>query len=195
MRVRLEKKGIRVMGIAESFEKGSSSKAVLAGVVMRSDFIVDGVVFGECSVGGMDATDSVIEMYRGLEREDVAAIMLNGCIISWFNVIDLGRVNRETGLPTICVSYYPSKGIREYFIKYFPDDWGERVRVYESIGPRFEIVNRNGFKVYLRAVGIGEEDAARLVDRYTVFGRIPEPLRLARLLAHAALKYRLRGHG
>jgi len=188
LRVRLEKKGIRVLGVAESFEKGLSEKAVLAGVVMRSDFIVDGIVMGRCTVGGMDATDSIIEMYRKLERSDVAAIMLNGCIISWFNVVDLQRLSDETGLPTICVSYYPSKGISQYFAKYFPEDWEERLRVYERIGPRLEITNRNGFKVYLRAVGIEDEEAARLVNRYTLFGRIPEPLRLARLIAHSALK-------
>ena len=188
MKLRLEKKGIRVLGIAESFEKGVSDKAVLAGVVMRSDLIIDGIVLGRCTVGGMDATDSIIEMYRRLERTDIAAIMLNGCIISWFNVVDLQKLSDETNLPVICVSYYPSKGIKEYFMKYFPSDWENRVEVYERLGSRFEIVNRNGFKVYLRIVGLDSDEASRLINRYTLFGRIPEPLRVARLIAHSVLK-------
>jgi len=190
LRVRLEKKGIRVLGIAESFEKGSSRKASLAGVVMRRDLIIDGIVIGECTVGGMDSTEKILEMYRELDREDISAIMLNGCIISWFNVIDLKKLNEKTGLPIISVSYRPSTGIKEYFIKYFPDDWSKRVEVYERNGPRREFINKNDLKIYVRAVGIEDEDAMKLIDEYTLFGRVPEPLRVARLIAYAALKSR-----
>ncbi|MEM0329546.1 MAG: DUF99 family protein [Nitrososphaerota archaeon] len=185
----LQKKGVRALGVAESFRKGIGGRAVLAGVVMRGDFVIDGVVFGECTVGGMDATDGILEMYRSLGREDVMLIMLNGCIISWFNVIDLQRLHEETGLPVISVTYNPSAGIREYFIKYFPEDWGKRVEVYERNGPRVEMTNRNGFKIYFRSMGLDPDDAAKIIDRYTVFGRVPEPLRVARLLAHSLLDH------
>ena len=37
----LEKKGLRGLAIAESFRQ-NSTKSVLAGVVMRRDFIIDG---------------------------------------------------------------------------------------------------------------------------------------------------------
>ena len=186
----LEKKGVRVLGIAESFRKGSAEKAVLAGVVMRADLIIDGIVVGECTVGGLDATESILEMYRRLERNDVMAIMLNGCIISWFNVVDIPKLHQETGLPLIAVSYRPTKGIREFFLKYFPEDWEKRVEIYERNGPRAEIVNKNKLKLYVRAIGIDLEDASRLINRYTLFGRIPEPLRIARLIAHALLLHR-----
>jgi len=184
-------KGVRVLGIAESFRKNLSDKAILAGIVMRGDMIIDGIVFGECTVGGLDATEKILEMYRSLEREDILALMLNGCIISWFNVIDLNKLHEETGLPVISLSYRPSTGIREYFIKYFPRDWERRVEIYERNGPRIELTNRNGLKLYMRAVGIDLDEAAKLVDRYTLFGRIPEPLRIARLAAHGLLKHKL----
>lgn len=187
MRVRLEKKGIRVLGVAESFRKDLDRRAVLAGVVMRMDLIIDGVITGFCTVGGMDSTESILGMYRRLERGDISAIMLNGCIISWFNVIDLKRLHEETGLPIISVSYRPSTGIRRYFMEYFPSDWERRVEVYERNGPRLEITNKNGFKLYLRAIGLDEDDAVRLVNRFTLFGRVPEPLRVARLIAHSIL--------
>lgn len=185
----LEKKGVRILGIAESFRKNLGSKAILVGVVMRGDFVMDGIVFGNCTVGGLDSTDGIIEMYHSLNREDIMAIMLNGCIISWFNVIDLEKIHRETEIPVVAVSYNPTMGIREFFIKYFPDDWEMRVEIYERNGPRFEIINKNGFKIYLRSTGIAQEDAARLVNRFTIFGKIPEPLRVAKLIAHAAIMH------
>jgi endonuclease V-like protein UPF0215 family len=185
----LQKKGVRALGVAESFRKGVGEKAALAGIVMRGDLIIDGVVLGECTVGGMDATDRILEMYRSLGREDIMLLMLNGCIISWFNVIDLQRLHDETGLPVISVTYNPSAGIREYFIKYFPDDWERRLKVYERNGPRVEMMNKNGFKIYFRSVGLDPSDAAKIIDRYTIFGRVPEPLRVARILAHGLLEH------
>ncbi|MEM0452094.1 MAG: DUF99 family protein [Nitrososphaerota archaeon] len=187
MKISLEKKGIRVLGVAESFKKEVCRYAVLVGVVMRSDLIVDGVVVGRCTVGGMDSTEAIINMYKMLNRTDISTIMLNGCIISWFNVVDLNKLHVETGLPVIALTYYPSTGLREYFMKYFPDSWEERLRVYEENGLRVEIRNKNGFKIYVRAVGIDIETATNLIDKYTLFGKIPEPLRLAKLIAHSIL--------
>jgi len=189
----LEKKGVRVLGVAESFKKGAGERAVLAGVVMRADFVIDGVVVGECTVGGLDSTEGIIRMYHTLGREDVMAIMLNGCIISWFNVIDLHRLHDETRLPVIAVSYNPTRGILNFFKKYFPDDWQKRVEIYERNGPRIGIVNKNNLTIYIRSVGIDEEDAARLINRFTLFGKIPEPLRIAKLVAHAILLSRVKG--
>lgn len=193
MKVSIEKKAIRVMGVAESSRKGPLGEAVLAGVVMRSDLVVDGVVFGRCRMGGMDATDSIIEMYGRLGREDVSALLVNGCIISWFNVVDLNRVYRAVKLPVICLTYHPSTGIKEYFMKYFPEDWQDRVRVYEENGPRVEVTNRNGFKLYLRVVGLDVDKALSLINKYTLFGRVPEPIRLARLIAHSLCEHLHRG--
>lgn len=187
----LEKRGVRVLGIAESFKKDLGEAASLAGVVMRGDFIIDGIVLGKCTVGGLDSTDEILEMYGRLGREDIMAIMLNGCIISWFNVVDLVKIHEETGIPVITISYNPTKGIKEFFVKYFPDDWEKRVEIYERNGPRFDILNKNGFRVYVRSIGIDQEDAARLINRFTIFGKIPEPLRVARLIAHAAMTHRL----
>ena len=44
----LEKKGLRGLAIAESFLQ-NSKKSVIAGVVMRRDFVIDGFVFGHAT--------------------------------------------------------------------------------------------------------------------------------------------------
>ena len=58
----LEKKGLRGLAIAESFTP-NSSKSVLSGIVMRRDFIIDDFVFGNATLCGDDATDSILNMY------------------------------------------------------------------------------------------------------------------------------------
>jgi len=52
----LEKQGIRGLAIAESFSQ-TSKKSVLSGIVMSTDLVIDGFVFGHSTVGGDDATD------------------------------------------------------------------------------------------------------------------------------------------
>jgi len=186
--VRYFKKGFRALGIAECFKKGSGKRSILAGVVMRADGLVDGFSFSTATVGGLDATEAVLRLYGRLRRKDINILMLNGCVISWFNVVDLHEVSERTGRPLICVTYEPSQGLEPYFRQYFPGDWQERLAIYERNGPRKEVRLRTGHEVFVRAIGLNEEDAVRVLNRFTLHGSIPEPLRLARLLARAALR-------
>ncbi|MRN62297.1 MAG: DUF99 family protein, partial [Nitrosopumilales archaeon] len=58
-RFHVEKKGIRVFGIAESFKK-SCATSTLAGIVMRRDLIIDGMVFGTVTIRGNDSTQNIL---------------------------------------------------------------------------------------------------------------------------------------
>lgn len=187
-RLRINKPAIRVLGVAESFEKGMTN-SILAGVVMRSDFIMDGISISRCTVGGMDATESIISLYRKLNRTDINAIMLSGCIISWYNVIDLHRVYEEIGRPLVCITYEESYGIRDFFIKNFPEDWMRRVEVYERNGSRTSVKLKTGYSLFVRAFGMDLSDAKKLLDRFTLHGRIPEPIRLSKMIAREVCKY------
>jgi len=48
----LEKQGIRGLAIAESFSQ-TSKKSVLSGIVMSTDLVIDGFVFGHSTVEEM----------------------------------------------------------------------------------------------------------------------------------------------
>ena len=188
LRLHIHKKAFRTLGISESFVKGLSRRSVLAGVVARSDGIIDGFVFSRATVGGMDATDKIIEMYKALNRFDINVLMLNGCVISWYNVIDLERIYRELSLPLICVTYEESEGLEKYFLELFPSDCTKRIEIYRRNGPRTPIILRTGHKVYIRFFGMSLEEAKGILNKLTLHGAIPEPLRIARLLARAIIK-------
>jgi endonuclease V-like protein UPF0215 family len=182
MRVHPNKRAIRVLGIAESFRKGDS-RSVLAGVVMRSDLIVDGVCLGRATVGGDDATASIVSMNRRLDRKDVNAIMLSGCIISHYNIVDVDAVAKKTGRPVICLTYRESPGIEGAIRKRFEDPEGKLAR-YRALGERTRVALRTGQTVYARLASIPELDALRVIESFTLQGGVPEPVRLAKLLAH-----------
>ena len=172
------------MGVAESF-RPSAKKSTLAGVVMRTDLVVDGFVFGRATVGGEDATRAVLGMYRKLKREDVNLIMLAGCIISRYNIVDIDEVARRSGLPVVCLTYNESRGIEDSIRRHF-DRPESRIESYRRLGSRSPVLLRTGQRVYVRSAGISDSDASSVLDAFTLQGGVPEPVRLARLLARSA---------
>lgn len=178
------KRGLRALGIAESYCGRTTS--TLAGVVMRKDLRIDGFSSATVTVGGMDATDCILRMVRALDRNDLNCILLSGCVIAWFNVIDIDFLAESTGRPVICVTYEESEGLLEDIRHHFPGDAG-RLEAYRKLKERFPFRLRTGETIYLRASGIPGPDAAQLCNDFTYDGKIPEPLRVARLLARQIL--------
>jgi len=176
------KKGVRVLGVAESFEK-SESRSILTGVVMRADLRIDG--FSVCTpvIGGSDSTDELVSMFDRLNRKDIRTWMLGGSVISWFNIVDISELYQRTDVPVICISYRPSEGIEKYLREYFPNDWESRIKILDKTGERRRLQLRTGHTVYLSVAGIGQSRAKNLLDKLTIDGRIPEPIRVARTIA------------
>jgi hypothetical protein len=176
----IPKKGLRALGIAESYS--GRTRSTLAGVVMRKDLRIDGFSFGQVTVGGTDATEIVLEMVRDLHRDDLNVILLSGCVIAWFNVLDPGRIADETGIPVICVTYEASDGLLYDIRHHFPDD-PARQDAYLRLGVRTPVNLTPENTIFIRSWGIGNEDAGRLCKEFTLEGKIPEPLRVARICA------------
>jgi endonuclease V-like protein UPF0215 family len=150
---------------------------------MRKDMIIDGFAVTSATVGGMDSTDAVIELFRSLNRSDINLVMVNGCVIAWFNVIDLGRIHETLNLPLICVTYDESEGLEKYLKEYFPEDWQKRLDVLNKNAGRSEVTLHTGHRLFERELGIDHDEAVRLLNMFILQGSIPEPLRLAKLLA------------
>ncbi len=177
------KKAIRALGVAESF-RPTASKSTLAGVVMRTDLVVDGLVFGSATVGGEDATESVLTMLRNLKRADVNLLILSGCIISRYNIIDVDEVARRSGLPVICLTYNETKGLEDALRRRFPPP-DDRLDRYKRLVGRTPVLIHTGHRAYIRTAKITLADAKKVLDAFTLQGVLPEPVRVAKLLARA----------
>jgi uncharacterized protein len=153
---------------------------------MRADLRVDGMAFGRATVGGEDATSGVLQICEHLDRADVNVLLLSGAVISWFNIIDLQEVFEKIQKPVICLTYEESPGLEKYLCEYFPDS-DEKLARYRRLGQREMIRLKTGYEVYIRALGATAEEARILLNKFTLDGRIPEPVRVARLAARAAM--------
>ncbi|RLE89157.1 MAG: DUF99 domain-containing protein [Thermoprotei archaeon] len=182
----ISKRAIRCLGIAESFVRDSKI-SILAGIVMRGDLIVDGVTFTKITLGGLDATDGVAKIFKNLGRNDINIIMIGGAIIALYNIIDIEELYRHLTIPIICITYKESKGI-ERNLKRLPNA-DKRIEIYRRLGARKKITLKTGYSVFARWCGLSEKEVKVLLNKFTRFGRVPEPIRVARLCARSVLKF------
>jgi hypothetical protein len=182
-RIHSEKKGIRVFGIAESFKK-SGKKSTLAGIVMRRDLIIDGMMYGSATIEGDDATDSIISMHKSLGRDDINCILLDGLVISMYNIIDGGRVAAETGLPVIAITFEDSEGL-EGSIRHHFDNWQHKLDQYQRLGKRERVTLKTGKNLFIRYWGLNQKKGVAILNSFTLQGSVPEPIRVAKLAARS----------
>ena len=183
----LEKKGIRGLAIAESFSQ-SSKKSILSGIVMSTDLVIDGFVFGHSTVGGDDATDAILEMYEKLDRQDISFLLISGIVISLYNIIDMKRISEKIGLPVIGVTYEESSGIEDAIKHHFPESYKSKLTAYSKLESCKKITLHTSYNLYVRNEGCTVLETKQLLDKITLQGSIPEPLKITQLLANTLLK-------
>jgi endonuclease V-like protein UPF0215 family len=162
MRLHLNKRGIRVLGVAESFEPGKKW-SVLAGVVMRGDLVIDGFAAGKALVGGDDATSSIASLCRRLRRNDVNLLMVSGCILSLYNILDVDGLARRTGLPVICLTYRETSGIEDAIERHFPGRAEGKLAAYRRLGKRRRVALSSGHSVFVRSSAVSDKDTRLVV--------------------------------
>ncbi|WP_276299240.1 DUF99 family protein [Halorussus lipolyticus] len=176
------KSGVRALGVAESYRERRST---LAGVVTRASRVTDGFAYETCTVGGLDATDAIADLFSRLDRADVRYIFVAGIALAWYNVVDLRRLQREIDRPVISVTFEESPGLSSALEAEFDgEDLDARIEILDR-QPSRERLAVNDQTVFVRSVGIDASEARDAVRAFTPEGGRPEPLRVARLSARA----------
>jgi len=115
--------------------------------------------------------------------------MLNGCVISWFNIVDIQTVYERLQIPLICVTYEESEGLEEHIARHFEaSERDVRIEAYKRLGDRVPVKLSDHFEVLIRFLGVEEAEAEMVLKKFTAHGRVPEPLRVARIVARALLR-------
>ncbi len=160
--------------------------APLAAVVLTLPERVEAVRTDRVRVDGTDGTRRVVALVRRLgPLEGVRAILLDGAVVGGFNVLDMDALHRQLGVPIVAVTRRPPEfpRIRAALRKWFPRTADARWRLLRA--HRLFRVPTAGQPIRAAAVGCSRADAVRLIERSTVRGHWPEPLRLAHLVASA----------
>ena len=184
---------IRILGIDDSALL--NEKVMIVGTIFRGGEWIDGVLRSEITRDGHDATGVIVTMIKNSRHYgQLRVIMLDGITYGGFNVIDIQELYRETGLPVIVVMRsYPDFEKIKSALQHF-SDWEVRWNIIKRAGEIEKLVTaRNGTPVYIQKAGIGAKNAEKIIHLTSIRSSIPEPLRVAHLIATGIILGESRG--
>jgi hypothetical protein len=177
------KQEIRVLGIDDSAL--ISDAIMIVGAFFRGGDWLDGVMRSEITRDGMDGTDVIIKMVKASKHYgQIRVIMLDGITYGGFNPIDIVRLNEETGIPVIVVMRAcPDFEKIEAAVKHLSQP-EERLRIIYRAGRIVKVVTKDASNpVYIQWTGIDKNDARKIVKLTATRSNVPEPIRVAHLIA------------
>lgn len=183
----------RLIGFDDGPFTFASESCVLAGVMTRGAGYVEGVLAGEVTVDGSDATQTVLDLLSGTGFGETAhAVAFDGGTVAGFNVLDLDRLHEALGVPVLALTRdRPDPGQVRDALEANVANPEERARLLEA-HPIHEVSLGAGV-VFVRHVGGRTEELGQLLDHQTVRGKTPEALRVAHLVATAIAEGSSRG--
>jgi len=177
------KQQIRLLGIDDSPFSFNEKYANIIGVVMRGGEYLECVLSRQISIDGDDATFSCIDMIKNTKhRKQLKALLLDGVTFGGFNVVDVKEINTSTNLPIITVTRDKPDFLKiEKALKNNFADWKNRLNLMKK--GRLYVVNTKYNPIYIKCVGIDVKDAKEIIKLSTIRGVVPEPLRVAHIIA------------
>ncbi len=182
------KKGIKIIGLAcASFNREKDKNVPIIGAIYRGSFLLEGVLKSQVTVDGSDATERIANMIlQSSHKQQLKLIMTRGVTIAGFNYIDLEQLHQKTNLPIISVvDREPNMEKISKALRKLPDGEKKLAIIKRSGLPREYISAENNEPIYVQFKGLEHEDISQLLKDLTLVGRIPEPIRVARLIAIA----------
>ena len=183
------KKEIRVLGIDDGpFDKFNDKEVIVIGTVYRGGSFIDGVLSTKVTVDGDDSTEKLVEMINNCKfRPQLQAIILDGIAVGGFNVIDVSNLNKKTGIPVIVVmrDYPDFKKIEKALTKL---NHAEKITLLKKAGKVYQLG-----EIFVQAIGLTLKQAEEIIDITSTHSLIPEPLRVAHLIASGVVDGESRG--
>jgi uncharacterized protein len=166
-------------------ERESKFKTLLVAVLLE-DLQLQAVDLSEITVDGLDATDAILSVLKSLDQKP-RAVILGGISYAGFNFIDPFHLQEEANLPSIILTTERpnNQQVRRALQQHFPD-WKNRWSIYRRV-KTFKPIKANPKEnpIFMETVGLTAEEGERIVKRLTKIGRLPEPLRVARMIARS----------
>jgi len=187
------KREIRILGVDDGgFVHKRGNRVEVIGVVFRGGHWMDGIMFTDVEVDGTDATDRIAEMIvNSPHMEQVRVIITDGLTFAGFNVVDIALLFERSGIPVIAVAdKKPNVDEVKKALKNLSDGekrWNSILNAREMITVNTQ---RDLNPLYIQIAGISKKDAEEIIVKSATRSRIPEPLRVAHLIASGLTHHR-----
>lgn len=179
---------IRIIGWDDVPFTFKDKRTTILGVVCRGGTHLDGVITTSIEVDGNDSTLRISEaINKSPHKDQLRVIMLDGITFGGFNIVDINKLNRLTGLPVIvAINEKPDmKAIRKSLSKF--NDSENRWKTIEKAGDvcSYEVKNKilkERKSIFYQKAGVDKHACENIINLTCVNSLIPEPLRKAHLI-------------
>ena len=141
---------------------------------------LDGVLSSRVRRDGANSTSRMIEMVQSAQfTEHIRAVLLQGIAVAGFNVVDVWRLHRALEVPVLVVARrLPKLASIKRALRRTGLGWQRKWRLIERAGLMQPLGG-----IFVQPIGLELAQARQLLSATTLHGKIPEPLRLAHLIA------------
>lgn len=184
------KSEIRILGFDDgAFVPRSKQQVFIIGVIYRGGKILDGALTTTVTVDGTDATEKIIKLINeSRHKQQLKVIMFDGITLGGFNVVDIKKIHKQTRIPVIVINRkHPNLLKVRNALRNF-DDGEKRWKLILKAGEIKECYVQNFQKVFYQSIGMNDSQTKEVIKLSTTRGYIPEPLRVAHLLATAVVR-------
>lgn len=174
------KSGLRVIGFDDGFfipkKKGQT---VLVGVVYNFSGRVEGILSTKIKVDSLDSTRKIVYLLKNSKfLPQISVIFLSGINFAGFNLVDIEKLSEKLSLPIVIVfRKFPNLKKIKKALERFKDS-KKRLSLLEKAGHIHELNS-----IHFQCISCSVEEAKALIRKTLLYSNIPEPLRLAHLMA------------
>ena len=171
------------------FARSHQGQVAIVGAVF-ADRRFDGVLVAAVEKDGADATSVLAATIAGSRfHQHIHLVLLQGVTLAGFNVVDAVALQAQIARPILVVARKrpDMSAIRRALESRIPDGQA-KWRSIERLGPMEPCAG-----VHVQRIGLTAAEAQAVVERLAVHSQIPEPLRVAHLIAGAIASGASRG--
>jgi endonuclease V-like protein UPF0215 family len=173
------KEEIRIIGWDDCRFRFDSKKVLIVGVIFRGSKAMDGLLSCRITKDGLDATEKISSAIKKSRHYDqLSIIMLDGISYAGFNLVDIKELSRKTGIPVIVIQRKKPDMIKFLGAQKKFGNYEKRKNIVKRAGKFYKYND-----VYYQKSLISSEDAEKILDLTCSRSNIPEPVRVAHLIA------------
>lgn len=176
---------IRIIGIDDGpFEFRTKGKCILIGVIYRGANFLDGLIKTEIDIDGIDSTEKIANSINKSKFKDLRIIMLDGITFGGYNIADIKKIYEKTKLPVIVINR--KKPDLEKFKSGMKtlNNLEKRLEAVENAGEFYWVrIPYRKSRICFQIYGINKKDAEEIIKKTSIHSIVPEPLRVAHLIA------------
>ena len=182
------KEQVRILGVDDGPFNFKQKTVPIIGVIMRAPNYIEGICCSEITIDGTDANSVLEKMINESKYKDqIRLIMFDGIALGGFNIIDLEKLYNSVNIPISSITRTePDLALIKNTLKKHFKDWETRWQVIDNLD--LERIETNYRPIYVKSIGLSNAEVRRLINLTTVRGVLPEPIRVAHLIASAIIK-------